>query len=594
MDVFSIFGLVGGLALFLYGMNIMGASLEKLAGSRLEKTLEKLAGNPVKGFLLGLFVTAVIQSSSATTVMVVGFVNSGIMTLTQSVGVIMGANVGTTVTAWILSLTGLESENFLIRMCKPDSFTPILAIIGVIMIMRGKNSKKRYIGEIFVGFAVLIYGMNAMSAVFKDVPELGNILTVFQNPIVGILTGFALTAIIQSSSASVGILQTLAASGAVSYSAAIPILLGQNIGACTSALLSSIGANKKAKQAAFIHLYFNVIGKTTVYILFMVINHFVQFSFLSLAPSPVDIAVIHSIYSIAAVCLFMPFQKLFVKLAKFTVRESGREDEFAYLDDRFFNTPSYAVEKCNEMTIDMAALTQKTLAEAIGLLSKYDNKKAAEIEANESKLDIYEDKLGSYLLKISGKDITEKDSSQISKLLHSIGDFERIGDHAKNILDTAMEIHEKKISFSAQAEEELAVITRAVTDILSATTEAFRLSDPEMATHVEPLEQVIDDLKDELKNRHIKRLRDGECTIEMGFVFSDLLTSYERISDHCSNIAVYIIQASYAEIDSHSYLREIKESKPEFLAEYADMKRRYALTGKKRSDLPEEPGQTMA
>lgn len=398
MDIFSVFQLVGGLALFLYGMNVMSSSLEKLAGSRLEKTLEKLTGNPFKGFMLGLLVTAVIQSSSATTVMVVGFVNSGIMTLTQSVAVIMGANLGTTVTAWILSLTSLSSENFLIQMCKPDSFTPILAIIGVVMIMRSQKSKKRYTGEIFVGFAILIYGMTTMSSVFQNVPELKNVFTMFQNPLLGIFTGLALTAIIQSSSASVGIVQTLAASGAVSFSAAIPILLGANIGACISALLSSIGANKKAKQAAFVHLYFNVIGKTTVYILFVILNSILHFSFMSQTPSSADIAIIHSVYSIAAVLLFMPFRKLFVKLVKLTVRESGREDEFAYLDDRFFKTPSYAVAKCNEMAVDMADLTKANLSEAISMLSRFENKKAAEIDGNESKLDIYEDKLGSYLL----------------------------------------------------------------------------------------------------------------------------------------------------------------------------------------------------
>ena len=583
MDIISIFTLVGGLAFFLYGMNVMGSSLEKLAGGKLERVLEKLTNNPFKGALLGALVTGIIQSSSATTVMVVGFVNSGLMSLKQAVGVIMGANIGTTITSWILSLMGIESTNLLVRLFKPDSFAPILAFIGIILLMTNKKGNKRHIGEILVGFGVLIFGMTTMSDVFSVVPQFSNALTMFSDvpywgPILGILVGLVVTCIIQSSSASVGILQAISLSGGLTYATVIPILLGQNIGTCVSALISSIGANKKAKQAALVHFYFNLIGKSFVLIIFYILNYFIQFKFMSMTAGPVEIAIAHSAYSIFAVLLFFPFQKWFVKLAEISVKDKDKTTEFAVLDERFFATPGFAVEQCNNMAIKMAELVKETLFESIEMLSKYDPKKVLLLEEKEEKIDLYEDKLGSYLVKLGSYETSEKDSNEISKILHSIGDLERIGDHAKNILEVATELHDKQVKFSDDAAKELETITNAIIEIVNITMKAYIEEDTELAVHIEPLEQVIDDLTDELKARHIRRLRHNHCTIEIGFIYSDLLDNYERVSDHCSNIAVCIIQTARSSFDAHMYLNELKNSgSQEFANDYRGFRVKYEL-----------------
>ena len=566
MDIFGVFSLVGGLALFLFGMDAMGKGLEKLSGGRLEKLLEKLTSNRFKAVALGALVTAVIQSSSATTVMVVGFVNSGIMKLAQAVGIIMGANIGTTMTSWILSLSSIEGDAFLIKMLKPSSFSPILALIGIILIMFCKSEKKKNVGTILIGFAILMTGMDQMSAAvkpLKDVPEFTNILLMFSNPILGMLAGLILTAIIQSSSASVGILQALCATGAVPFGTALPIIMGQNIGTCVTAIISSIGTSKNAKRAAAVHLFFNIIGTVVFMIVFYTINAIVPFEFLNIPADSKGIATIHTLFNIGATCLLLPFAGLLEKLALLAIRDSKEDQEkeniFKVLDPRFLDTPGIALEQCKKLTDDMARITKESLFGAIDLLDNYSEQREKELVAMETLVDRYEDELGAYLVQVSSKDLSGTDSHTVNTLLHSIGNWERISDHALNICDAAREIYEKKISFSEAATEELAVYIRAIKDILNMTVEAFEYDDIKIAKKVEPLEEVIDNLNLSIKNRHIQRLRAGECTIELGFVLNDILTNFERVSDHCSNVAVSIIQTGDYDVEAHEYIGRLKD-----------------------------------
>ena len=583
MDFFSILTLIGGLALFLYGMHVMGDGLSKVSGGKMEQILENLTSNPLKAVGLGALVTAVIQSSSATTVMVVGFVNSGIMKLSQAVGVIMGANIGTTVTSWILSLSGLESDNFFIQLFKPTSFSPVLAIVGVAFLLFAKSEKKKDIGTIFLGFAVLMFGMESMSGAVKplaDVPEFTGILTAFSNPLLGMLAGALLTAVIQSSSASVGILQALCVTGAVSYGVALPIILGQNIGTCVTALLSSIGAKKNAKRAAMVHLYFNLIGTAVFMVLFYGMNLFFHFTFLDHAANAAGIAVMHSAFNVFATALLLPFAKVLEKLACLTIRDKDtdqkEEEEVVQLDMRFLDQPAFAMEQSRGAARKMAEISKTALFTALSLFQGFTEEKAAAVELEEQKADAYEDALGTYLVKLGQKDMNAKDSTDLSVILHCIGDFERISDHAVNLMESAREMHEKQMHFSPKAEEELKVISRAVTDIVNLSYQVFSEENRELARAVEPLEQVIDDLNQELKTRHVRRLREGKCTIEQGFVLSDITTDMERIADHCSNIAVCILQAARDSFDTHSYLQKVEDS-GEFERMIKETKMQYLL-----------------
>ncbi|MDD3173611.1 MAG: Na/Pi cotransporter family protein [Herbinix sp.] len=590
MDFFNVVTMIGGLALFLYGMNAMGNGLEQLAGGKLEKLLEKLTSNPVKAVLLGAGVTAVIQSSSATTVMVVGFVNSGIMKLTQAVGIIMGANVGTTVTSWILSLTGIESNNFYIKLLKPTTFSPMLAMIGVVLLLFIKNEKKKNIGIILTGFAILMFGMESMSAAVKplaDVTEFTNILTMFSQPLLGMMAGALLTAIIQSSSASVGILQALCLTGSLSFGTAIPIIMGQNIGTCITAILSSIGANKNAKRAALIHLYFNLIGTTIFMVLFYSVNAVFDFSFLADKINPIGIAVIHSCFNIASTIVLLPFTKWLVRLAIISVREEEKvqdvvtQIDFQLLDTRFLDKTAYATEQCKRVTTNMAQLTKSSLFKAIDLLESYSEGGVKEVKQLEDRVDKYEDELGSYLIKLSSKSLSEKDSRTISYLLHCIGDFERISDHAINIMEIAKEIQDKNLKFSNEAVVEVRIYTEAIRDIITTAITAFDTEDVNHAKIVEPLEEAIDNINESLKKRHIMRLRNGVCTIDLGFVLTDLINNYERIADHCSNIAIWLIQLKEDGIESHEYISRIKQAdNEEFQRLYQQFKDKYQLPKK--------------
>lgn len=581
MTIFSVFSLLGGLAFFLFGMNTLGDGLEQLSGGRLEKTLERMTSNTFKGFVLGAGVTAVIQSSSATTVMVVGFVNSGIMKLRQAIGIILGANVGTTITAWVLSLSGIEGDSFIMQMLKPINFSPIFAFVGIILIMFTKTGKKKDIGGILVGFAILMFGMDLMSnavAPLAEVPEFTQFLTMFSNPLFGVLAGAALTAVIQSSSASVGILQALSATGSITYAMAIPIVMGQNIGTCVTAMISCIGAKKNAKRAAFVHLYFNVIGTVVWLIIFYSVNAFIHFSFINEVVGPADIAIIHTAFNLLSTALLLPFVKQLEKLACLTIKDKQTDEETIFIDERFLNTSAIATEQCTSMAVRMANRSCRTILESLALMKKYDEKSAEHIIESEEKIDQYEDVLGSYLVKLSSRKLTLKDSKEVSRLLHCIGDFERIGDHAINILNSAKEMDEKKIDFSEKAKKELSVIIDALTEVLEMTIVAFENNDVALAEKIEPLEQVIDKLSDRLKTRHIKRLQSGECTIELGFILSDLLTNCERVSDHCSNIAVCIIQINMESFETHEYLHEMKaEVEGKFEERYDEYLEKYRL-----------------
>lgn len=586
MDFFSILTLFGGLAMFLYGMQVMGDGLAKVSGGKLERILENLTSSTLKAVLLGAGVTAVIQSSSATTVMVVGFVNSGIMKLSQAVGVIMGANIGTTITSWILSLAGIESSNFFLRLLKPSSFAPVLAMIGIIFLMFTKSTKKKDIGSIMVGFAVLMFGMETMSGAVKplaDVPEFTNILLKFSNPVLGVIAGAVLTAVIQSSSASVGILQALCVTGAVRYSVALPIIMGQNIGTCVTALISSIGAKKNAKRAAMVHLYFNLIGTVLFMGVFYLINSFVHLDFLNDAAGPAGIAAIHSVFNIAATVVWLPFAGLLEKLACLTIRDSKEElelskedQEFMLLESRFLEKPAFAVEQGRNAARRMAKESHKALRLAMSLVGHYEEDMALRVDKMESKVDRYEDELGTYLVKLSRSDLSEHDSHSVSIMLHCIGDFERISDHAVNIVESAKELYEKGIGFSQKAMEELGVLSQAVEDIVELTYQVFDKQDTSLAEKIEPLEELIDELSQELKRRHVQRLQAGTCTIEMGFVLSDIITSLERIADHCSNIGVCITQVREDLYDTHSHLDDVA-SDASFRRNLVEVRSQYVL-----------------
>ena len=566
MDIFGILTMVGGLAMFLYGMSVMGSGLEKMSGGKLEKILESLTSNPIKAVLLGAGVTAVIQSSSATTVMVVGFVNSGIMKLSQAIGIIMGANIGTTVTSWLLSLTGIESSNFFLRMLKPSSFSPILAIIGVILYMSGKE-KKKDIGEIMVGFAVLMFGMETMSGAVEplaDVPEFTNVLTMFHNPILGVLVGAGLTAIIQSSSASVGILQALSVTGAFTYGSVIPIILGQNIGTCVTAMISAVGANKAAKRTAFVHLYFNIIGAILFLTAFYILNAIFHFEFVTETVGVAGIALIHSIFNLVTTLVLLPFIHGLEKLAYLTIPESeeeksAKEDVFAVLDERFLSRPSFAIEQCKTLVNRMAEITRESFLEAMECVNTRSADQIADVIAKENRVDIYEDKISAYLTKLNSGDISYTDSLRVTSLLHCLTDFERISDHAVNVVECVEQMEKDQAMFSKKAQEEMSTYSAALKDILNRTTTSFVDGNLALARSVEPLEEVIDGLNKTVKKHHMKRLRKGKCTIELGLVLSDLAMNYERVSDHCSNIAVYLMQLGDTNLEEHRFTEQMDE-----------------------------------
>ena len=590
MDIFSLLSMIGGLALFLYGMEVLGDGLKKASGGKLEHILEKLTSNKLMAVLLGAGVTAVIQSSSATTVMVVGFVNSGIMKLSQAVGVILGANVGTTVTAWILSLTDVNGSGFFLQLLKPTSFSPILAIIGVCLISMGKKERQKNIGTILIGFAVLMVGMDTMSTAVEPLaeqPEFSHILLMFSNPVLGMLVGLILTAVIQSSSASIGILQALCATGVVSYGTAIPIIMGQNVGTCVTALISSAGASKNAKRAALIHLYYNIIKTVAFMAVFYALNAFIHFAFLEEAASALGIAVIHTAFNVAAVIIIFPVSWILEKLAYLTIPETEEErekeaeksrKEIQLLDTRFLSTPGFALEQCKNVAVDMADYSREALFLAIQMLDKFDKASADRVVELENIVDHYEDEIGAYLVKLSSRHLTEKDSQHLSVLLHSIGDFERISDHAINIMEAAKEMHAKELDFSRKAREELGIYTGAIKDIINTSVLVFQEEDLKLAAMIEPMEEVIDYLSVEVKKRHMKRLRKGKCTIEMGFILSDIVTNYERVSDHCSNIALSLLQLNEENFEAHEYQEAISsKDNVAFTTEVKHLKERYQL-----------------
>jgi Na/Pi-cotransporter II-like protein len=581
MTIFNALNLIGGLCLFLFGMNLMGQALERRAGSGLRSLLEKMTQNRLMGLLAGLGVTAVIQSSSATTVMVVGFVNSGLMTLRQSIGVIMGANVGTTVTAWILSLSGIEGSSLLVQMFKPSTFTPILALVGIILYMFCKADKKKDTGMILLGFATLMFGMEAMSSAvssLRNVPQFREIFLMFSNPILGVLVGAVLTGIIQSSSASVGILQALASTGQVTYGAAIPIIMGQNIGTCVTALLSSIGTNKNARRAALVHLNFNVIGATVGIVLFYVVRAVAAPALLGQAASEWGIAVAHSIFNILCTAVLLPMGGLLEKLVLRLVPEGKQPQREAELDERLLATPALALERCRTLIADMASYSMESLRESLNAITAYNQKTAEHIREDEAKTDHYEDIIGSYLVKLSARKIGESDSALAAEYLRIIGDFERIADHSVNILESAEEMQQKGIAFSAAALQEYATMAGAVREVTALAYDSFVSGDVQAARQVEPLEQVIDDLKEEMRTRHIRRMQQGSCGIEAGFIWSDLLTNLERVSDHCSNIACCMIEGADHNLHRHEVLQSIRGSGEIFDREYSSYRQKYVLT----------------
>ena len=581
--------LLGGLALFLFGMDTMGSALERTAGGKLQTILAKMSSSVPKGFLLGLAVTAVIQSSSATTVMVVGFVNSGIMTLKQAVGVIMGSNVGTTVTAWILSLSGLEGDSFLVQVLKPSTLAPLLGTIGIILYMFTKSEKSKNIGTILLGFMALMTGMELMSGsmkFLKDETWFAQLMVSFSNPLIGILVGAALTAIIQSSSASVGILQSMCSTGAVSFGCAIPVILGQNIGTCVTAMMGAIGANKNARRTAMVHLYFNILGTLIFVVLFYGIGLFFPWKFLNTPCNEMNIAIIHTAFNIAATAILLPLNGVLVKLATLSVPDDKQEEKTELLDERLLGTPAVAIQRAHEIAVRMAEDSAEAMTLAMGLTREFDSKTMEQILALEDSTDRYEDALGTYLVKLSGINLTVADNRILNTLLYTISDIERIADHAVSVGRAALEMEEKKIHFSQQAQAELAVLERAISDILTRTVNAYRGFDRTLAMKVEPQEQVVDALVREVKSRHIRRLRDGLCSVEYGFVLEDLLTAFERSADHCSNVAVEILQVSEGKLEAHEYLNSLKSGELQESAAFAERFARY----KAQYAFPEDSG----
>ncbi len=585
MNFFNLLTLLGGLAFFLYGMTVMSNGLEKMTGGKLERALRSMTSNPVKGIALGAGITIAIQSSSAMTVMLVGFVNSGIMELKQTVSIIMGSNIGTTLTAWLLSLTGVGDDNFFISLMKPSSFSPVIALVGILMIMLSKSTKKKDIGNIMLGFAILMFGMDLMAQAvepLKDMPEFTKILTYFNNPILGVATGAIFTGIIQSSAASVGILIALSGTGFITYGMAMPIIFGQNIGTCVTALLSSIGVNRNAKRVAIIHISFNLIGTIVWLCIFYLLNYLIGFAFVELPINEVGVAAIHSIFNVCTTLLLLPFMKHLEKLSRWVIKDKKDEkqlaNEIAFIDQRLLNTPSVAMAECEAKVKEMAGVAHEAIKHSISLLTNFSDEKCEAVKLSEEKVDHYEDILGTYLIQLSGKELTDRDSQKINNLLHVIGDFERLGDHALNIMELAEEINKKQLAFSDHARAELQVMEGAVLEILDITISAFYNEDLKMAKEVEPLEEVIDELEEKLKNRHIKRLQDGACSITQGFVFVDLLANFERISDHCSNVAVSMIQTHAASFEIHEYLHSQKTLlDKDFIETRERYKEKYAL-----------------
>lgn len=581
MSFLNVLRMVGGLAVFLYGMTLMGEGLEKHAGGKFKHILERLTDNPLKGILLGAGVTAVIQSSSATTVMVVGFVNSGLMQLSQAISIIMGANVGTTITAWLLSTTGLESSNWFVQLLTPSVFSSVLAAAGIVMVMFCKNSRKKDIGSILLGFAILMFGMDTMAGAVKplaEVPEFTRLLTLFSNPLLGVLAGALLTAVIQSSSASVGILQALAATGSITFASAIPLVMGQNIGTCVTALLSSIGANKSAKRAAMVHLYFNIIGAAVWLMVFYGLNALLHFSFVNESVNAATVAVIHTVFNLLSTLLLCPFGRQLEKLACLTVRDAKEEESEPLLDERLLAAPSVALDQCRTTTRVMADLSRDMLDLALSMIGHYRERDAAAIDQWEQQTDGYEDAIGTYLVKLSSHSLSLSDSHEVARLLHCIGDFERISDHAVNLCRSAQEMEEKRIWFSPDAQRDLQYMYRAVREVVRVAVEAFHSRNLALAERVEPLEQVVDLLQKQLRMRHIERLQRGDCTTEWGFIFLDILTDCGRVADHCSNIAVCLIQVHQDSFETHEYLNTLKNSDDKnFRDLYEQYKAEYAL-----------------
>ncbi len=581
MDLFSLFTLCGGLAFFLYGMSVMSSGLEQMAGGKLEMLLRKMTENPFKSMLLGAGITIAIQSSSAMTVMLVGLVNSGIMQVSQTIGVIMGSNVGTTLTAWLLSLAGIQSDNIWLRLLTPEAFSPVVALIGIVLMMLCKTDRKKSVGSVLLGFSVLMYGMELMKnsvSPLAEMPEFSNILTAFNNPLLGVLVGTVFTGIIQSSAATVGILQALAMTGQISYAMAIPVIIGANIGTCATALISCIGVNKKAKRVAVIHIVIKVIGMALYLVGFCALDWVFHFPFMARVISPVGVALAHTVFNVVNTAILFPFPKFLEKIGNLLVPDGKHHEAYSFIDERLLATPSVMIAECDRKTCEMARLAQSSLGAAVSLLREYRGNLADEIDKNEKKLDFYEDQLSTVLVQVSRRALSAEDSKRVAKQLHSIGDFERIGDHAVHLLNAAKEMHVKQVHFSPDARSELKVATEALTEIVDITVRAFCHEDYDLAAQVEPLEQVIDQLMDAMKARHIERLQSGRCTIQMGFILSDVLTDYERISDHCSNIAVALIETRQNVYGAHEYLNGVKsDGNPEFETAFLRYRQRYQL-----------------
>ena len=580
MDLFSFIMLGGGLAFFLYGMNVMSSGLERMAGGKLEGALRRMTSSLWKSLALGAGITIAIQSSSAMTVMLVGLVNSGIMDISQTVGVIMGSNIGTTLTAWLLSLVGLETSNVALKLLKPENFSLIFALIGAVMIMMGKQQRKKDIGSIFVGFAVLMYGMKLMSnavSPLADAPEFASLLTAFENPLLGVLVGAVFTGIIQSSAASVGVLQALALTGSITYGMAIPIIMGQNIGTCVTALISSIGVSRNAKKVAIIHISFNLIGTVVLLAIYLILDTFVGFAFTDSAIDATGIAFVHSVFNVATTVMLLPFGKFLVRIANTLLKDKAEEHPKHLLDERLLSTPSVAIAECDRLTNRMAAMAQATLMKAFAVSRSYDEAVSDSIIDDENELDRYEDELGTLLVHLSSQQLSANDSIRVSKMLHAIGDFERLGDHALNIRETAKELHDKNAHFSEEAQHEMLTLTDALEEILAIATEAYCTNDVKRAYRVEPLEEVIDDLVATIKSNHIARLTAGECDIEKGFILNDFLNNFERVSDHCSNIAVTIIELSNNRFDTHRYIHSVAYNTEGFREDYKAYSRKYQI-----------------
>ena len=586
MNIFSVITLIGGLAFFLFGMNVMSGSLEKMAGGKLELLLKKMTANPIISLVMGAVITIAIQSSSATTVMMVGLVNSGIMDFAQTLHIIFGANIGTTLTSWILSLSGIESDAVWMQMLKPENFAPLFAMVGIVMTMVCKSDKKRSIGTVLVGFAVLIFGMNLMGEAVSplaDSPAFAQLMTKFNQPLIGLAVGTVVTGIIQSSAASVGMLQALSLTGSISYAMAIPIIMGQNIGTCVTAMISSIGTNTQAKRVAVMHISVNVLGTLIWLPLLTLTNAIFHFAFMDWAVSPVTIAMLHSVFNILTTLVLMPFSKYLLKLAVWVVKEKGTAvpgealDAVPFLDERLLSTPSVAIQECNSQTCKMLELARENIRLAVQQFSHYSDSDQLLVLQTEEEIDAFEDRLSTYLVKLSAQALSQNDSHVISKMLHAIGDFERLGDHAVNLNKVAKEIHDKGLSFTQEAQAELNTLLQAIDEILTMTVTAYERNDTDLAARVEPLEEVIDQLIAKMKDQHIRRLQQGACTIEKGFIFSDLLNNCERISDHCSNIAVAVIEVEHDSFDAHRYLQGVKYGNHEFNLIFQEYAAKYAM-----------------